>query len=84
MYKFPASTLVSHAIILQPVIVQASFKTQKDLLVRSLTVIICGPLIRFSRLEVNTLRSTQMQVISLGIVDTTEPVPQISTSSMDV
>ncbi|CAL2236168.1 unnamed protein product [Prunus armeniaca] len=92
MYKFPASTLVSHAIILQPVIVQASFKTQKDLLgcrtkvARNVNMekLRNGYLFpEISRLEVQHIEKyPNAKLISLGIGDTTEPVPQIITSSM--
>ncbi|CAN6543111.1 unnamed protein product [Malus baccata var. baccata] len=95
MYKFPTSvSSMSHALTLQPVmIIQAfSFKNEKDRLFGCRTKVARnanmeklrkGLFPEISRLELEHIEKyPNAKLISLGIGDTTEPIPEIIASSM--
>ncbi|KAM1621582.1 hypothetical protein ACFX1X_020318 [Malus domestica] len=96
MYKFPTSfSSMSHAMTLQPVmIIQAfSFKNEKDRLFGCRTKVARNANMEklrngylfpeISRLELEHIEKyPNAKLISLGIGDTTEPVPEIIASSM--
>ncbi|XP_050377621.1 LL-diaminopimelate aminotransferase, chloroplastic-like [Argentina anserina] len=92
MFKLPTLTLKSQETIWQPMIVHASMRAEKERLVfctkvpRSVNMekLQSGYLFpEISKLELQHIEKyPEAKLISLGIGDTTEPLPEIITSSM--